>query len=361
MTASTDTRHFPCEGCGADLVFGIGVQALKCSHCGFEKAITVSGEVVERDFMSGLQKQRQMRNSESQSGSSAEEVECAGCGSKLLFEDGKISSSCGYCGAPLQNAKATDGSDRLAIDGVLPFGIDREHARKNLREWVASRWFAPSEFKSRGVQGRFEGMYCPFWTFDAMTASFYRGERGEDYTVEVGSGDDRRTETRTRWYRVDGNFQRFFDDVIVPGIRDEFLELMRKIEPWPFTDLQPYDGALLAGKQAKAYDVDLEPAFGDAQRQIDDSIRDEVRRRIGGDRQRVHSVDTSYDAVTYKYVLLPTWSLAYRYNEKTYRVLVNGATGEVQGERPWSIAKIAAAVLSAAAVIGGALYASGAL
>ena len=53
--------------------------------------------------------------------------------------------------------------------------------------------------------------------------------------------------------------------------------------------------------------------------------------------------------------------VAYRYNEKTYRVLVNGATGEVQGERPWSIAKIAAAVLSAAAVIGGALYASGAL
>ena len=94
---------------------------------------------------------------------------------------------------------------------------------------------------------------------------------------------------------------------------------------------------------------------------MDEAIRHEVKRRIGGDRQRIHQLDSAFDAVTYKYVLLPTWSLAYRYNEKTYHVVVNGATGEVQGERPWSVAKIAAAVISAAALIGGALYASGAI
>jgi len=360
MTDSQETRHFPCEGCGADLEFGIGVQALHCPHCGFEKAITVEGEVSERDFSAGLQKQRELR-SQSSATSTGKEVECAGCGSKLLFDDGEISSSCGYCGAPLQNANAVEGGSRLPIDGVLPFGIDREQARSNLRDWVGSRWFAPSEFKARGVQGRFEGLYCPFWTFDSMTATHYRGERGENYTVEVGSGDNRRTETRTRWYNVSGNFQRFFDDVVVPGIQDEFLELLRKLEPWPFEQLSPYDGALLAGKQAKSYDVDLEPAFVEARREMDDAIRSEVKRRIGGDRQRIHQLNTAFDAVTYKYLLLPTWSLAYRYNDKTYHVVVNGATGEVQGERPWSVAKIAAAVLGAAAAIGGALYASGAI
>ena len=360
MSESVETRHFPCEGCGANLEFGIGVQALKCPHCGFEKSITVDGEVTERDFMAGLQKQRELRSKEVDSSAGAE-VECAGCGSKLFFDNGEISTACGYCGAPLQNATAVEGGSRLPIDGVLPFSIDRETARSNLREWVGSRWFAPSEFKERGVQGRFEGLYCPFWTFDAMTATHYRGERGEDYTVRVGSGDNERTETRTRWYNVSGNFQRFFDDVIVPGIKDEFLELLRKLEPWPFEKLSPYSSALLAGKQAKAYDVDLEPAFTDARREMDEAIRHEVKRRIGGDRQRIHQLDSAFDAVTYKYVLLPTWSLAYRYNEKTYHVVVNGATGEVQGERPWSIAKIAAAVISAAALIGGALYASGAI
>ncbi len=47
---------------------------------------------------------------------------------------------------------------------------------------------------------------------------------------------------------------------------------------------------------------------------------------------------------------------AYKYNGKSYRFLVNGQTGEVQGERPWSIWKIAFAVLLAALVAGLALY-----
>ena len=181
------------RGCGADLEFGIGVQALKCPHCGFEKSITVDGEVTERDFMAGLQKLREMRCHEVDASAGAE-VECAGCGSKLFFDDGEISSACGYCGAPLQNAKAVEGGNRLPVDGVLPFSVDREAARGNLREWVGSRWFAPSEFKERGVQGRFEGLYCPFLTFYAMTSTHYRGERGEDYTVRVGSGDNERSE-----------------------------------------------------------------------------------------------------------------------------------------------------------------------
>ena len=33
--------------------------------------------------------------------------------------------------------------------------------------------------------------------------------------------------------------------------------------------------------------------------------------------------------------------------------MVNAATGEVQGERPWSIVKIMLAVLTAAAIVGG--------
>ena len=46
--------------------------------------------------------------------------------------------------------------------------------------------------------------------------------------------------------------------------------------------------------------------------------------------------DTNYHALTYKHLLLPVWMLAYRYGKKTYRVVVNAGTGEVQGGRPWS-------------------------
>jgi hypothetical protein len=88
---------------------------------------------------------------------------------------------------------------------------------------------------------------------------------------------------------------------------------------------------------------------------IEAAIRAEVRRRIGGDEQRIHSIETRYGALSYKHLLLPVWLLAYKFGDKTYQVAVNAATGEVQGERPWSVWKIAAAVLGGLA-LGGLIY-----
>jgi hypothetical protein len=43
--------------------------------------------------------------------------------------------------------------------------------------------------------------------------------------------------------------------------------------------------------------------------------------------------------------LLPIWSAAFRFKEQAYRFVINGRTGKVQGERPYSIWKISFAVL----------------
>ena len=88
-----------------------------------------------------------------------------------------------------------------------------------------------------------------------------------------------------------------------------------------------------------------------ARERASDEIADEVRQRIGGDEQRVLSINTGFSALTYKHVLLPVWMLAYRYGDDVYRVVVNARTGEVNGERPYSIPKIVAAVLAVLGLI----------
>ena len=71
-----------------------------------------------------------------------------------------------------------------------------------------------------------------------------------------------------------------------------------------------------------------------------------MRRDIGGDEQHVSHVATQYSAVTFKHLLLPVYVGAYRFQDKVYQVVVNGRTGEVQGERPYSVWKIALFVLA---------------
>jgi hypothetical protein len=46
---------------------------------------------------------------------------------------------------------------------------------------------------------------------------------------------------------------------------------------------------------------------------------------------------------------------AFRFRDRTYRFVVNGRTGEVQGERPYSSWKIAFAILLGVLLAGGGL------
>src|SRR4029079_16300497 len=122
------------------------------------------------------------------------------CGATVVFVGSLTSSMCPYCASPIQLEDVHKSKVRIAVDGVLPFLIPREAAEANLREWVRSRWFAPNDFREQGAEGKFNGVYLPYWTYDSMTSTWYTGERGEHYSVTVGSGDKQRQERRTRWY-----------------------------------------------------------------------------------------------------------------------------------------------------------------
>ncbi len=360
-------RVFPCEGCGADLRFHIGAQSLVCPYCGHVKEIDISEDaaVEEHDFSATLaharelREKRRARDESSESGVAAQEVTCDSCGATVMFIGSLVSSECAFCGQPVQVDAAKQVEEILPVDGVLPFQVKREKAREYLRKWVKSRWFAPNEFKRAGVGGKFGGVYLPFWTYDSLTFSHYVGQRGEHYYVSTGSGKHKSTQRRTRWYPASGSFQRFFDDVLVVGTASLSTKLLRKLEPWPLRLCQPYDQRLIAGFLARKYDVELEQGFREAKVLIDEAIRAEVRRRIGGDTQRIHSVNSRYDAITFKHLLLPVWSLGYRYQQKTYQMVINAVTGEVQGTRPWSAWKITLAALGGLGIAGlGALLAS---
>ena len=348
-------RVFPCEGCGADLEFSIGQQNLECPYCGFEKQLEFDDDaaVEEQNFEAMLFRMRQHHDKGRADETGQSEITCDSCAGTVVFQGSLTSTECPYCGSPIQRENVHDAEHRVPVDGVLPFLVERDRARQNLKTWVQSRWFAPNEFKERGVNGRFNGVYQPYWTYDAMTFSRYRGERGEHYWETVKRGDQEQRVRKTRWWPASGSFDRFFDDILILASRGLPRSLVRKLEPWPLEKCVPFTQEALAGFFARTYEIELDAGFRDAREIMDAAIRAEAKRRIGGDEQRVHSVRTQVSAVTFKHLLLPVWLLAYRYNDKTYQVMVNAATGEVQGERPWSIVKILLAVLATAAVAGG--------
>ena len=118
----------------------------------------------------------------------------------------------------------------------------------------------------------------------------------------------------------------------------------------------PYSPEYLAGFQTEGYSVDLEQGFVEAREKMDRVIARDVRFDIGGDRQRIHSIDTTVRDITFKHILLPVWMAAYKYRGKSYRFVINARTGQVQGERPYSAWKIAFAALIGLAIAVGIGY-----
>lgn len=345
-------RIFPCDRCGADLVFSIGQQSLQCPYCGDVKQIELPANVpiVERDYLKMLDRLQRLRESkavEDETAIAQHAIRCESCGAEVIFQGTLTSTHCPYCACPLQRDKIHDSVMRIPVDGMLPFAIPQEVAAQKLRAWVLSLWWAPNEFLKQGADGKFNGVYLPFFTYDAMTFTRYSGLRGDAYFVTVGEGNNRRTIRQVNWTTAGGEFQQFFDDVLVISAAGQHSELVHSLQPWPLDQLISFTPEVLAGFFSRTYDVPLEAGFREARGIIEGTLAMEVRQRIGGDEQNITSLNANYSAITYKHLLLPVWLLAYRYRNQTYQVMINATTGVVSGQRPYSAVKITFAVILA--------------
>jgi ribosomal protein S27E len=351
-------QHFPCEACGADMRFDPGAGQLVCAHCGSTQTLVqgpwAEATIREIDLQTALKDDLPAPDMEVTRVS-----KCPNCAAEVAFDPAVHATECPFCATPVV---ADTGTHRhIKPRAVLPFALDEPTARDAMTDWLGSLWFAPNGLQEYARKGRsMQGIYVPYWTYDADTASRYTGERGTVYyeTVSVMHNGKRSTQrvAKVRWRSVSGRVARFFDDVLVLGSRSLPKTFTDALAPWDLAALEPYAPEYLAGFRAEGYAVTLEEGFVEARQIMDATIRRDIRFDIGGDRQRIHSVDTVVRDVTFKHILLPVWLAAYKYRGQTYRFVVNGRTGKVQGERPYSAIKIALAVFAGALVAAAAGY-----
>ena len=355
-------HRFPCTTCGSDLRFSPGTNVLLCDHCGSEQVIEGAPEladppIVERGYLQALCNELPQAET-----SEIHVITCENCGAHVEFEPENHATECPFCATPVVT---NTGSERqIKPSALLPFGMAEQEARKRMTDWLGKLWFAPGGLQEYARKGRkMQGIYVPYWTYDADTKSNYSGQRGTIYYVTqkvsvMVDGKSRMQDKQVqkiRWTQARGRVARFFDDVLVLGSRSLPKSYTDALAPWDLSELEPYHPEYLAGFRAEGYTVSLEEGFKEATDYMNRMINRDVRFDIGGDRQRIGNIDTKVSRQTFKHILLPVWLAAYKYRGKTYRFVVNGRNGTVRGERPYSAIKIAAAVIAGlciAAAIG---------
>lgn len=348
MIARSDVNKYPCPSCGALLKFTPGKDLLKCDYCGHEdEAIQATEEVEEYSY----EQYFNVDQSELvQLSNTALEISCDRCGASITFEPPQTSGKCTFCAADIV-CQPTIANPTLVPEGIVPFAIGRQEARKHLMNWLRGQWLAPNQLKNLAQPERIKGVYLPFWTYDSYSITDYTGKRGTYYyttetcttTNEEGEEEETTREVRhTSWSPTSGRVKRFFDDVLVAATELVNNQRLDALEPWNLdTSLRPYEPSYLAGFEAQCPQMQLKEGFELAKKVMEIEIKQDIKNNIGGDTQEICSFSTAYSAITFKHILLPVWLTSYRYKNQQYQVLINANTGEVQGDHPICFWKVA--------------------
>lgn len=348
-------KIYYCEGCGGVMEFDIASQKLKCPNCGNSQKIENEKNKIQEHKFS-----ERAAHSFGVTEKTSHTMECKGCGAKVEIAADCTAMECPYCGS--KYVLADKQVESIVPDGVVTFKIDKHEVGDVFAKWINKKWLAPGDLKNLYERDKLQGVYLPYWTFDADTVCKYYAEGGKHRKVEEKDSNGNKVEkTVTDWYPVSGRVKEEFDDVLVKASKNLKASLLESIEPYNTKELVSYEPTYLSGYGAECYTVSLEDAHKEACDKMENELRSKARQEVLREYDEVRnlSVDIDYDDETYKHIMIPVYATAYNYKGNTYPVLINGQTGKICGKYPKSKAKIAIIVAIIAAVIAAFAFLAG--
>ena len=339
MSAMPPPLKPSCSGCGnSDVEFDPVQQALYCKYCGTHGAdivVAQAGVDGQIDLAIGLEALEKSLQTDS-----VQSVQCPGCGSRLALCADSANTNCPFCGNSLP-ATRFQPLESQRPGWMIPFGISKKLAQEKVSAWLKSRWFAPQSFrKLAGSEQKIAGVYLPYWSFDASAHCRYTGERGTK-KPEAQNKSTTDSSTDYEWRSCEGEVAPGFENIVIPACERLSVNLQNLLD-WKLGHLVAWDPRFLAGFQTEIAQVQLTRAHAQARDLMEKSLVGDIKDNIGGDSQRVHEKDIRWSRETFRLFLAPVWVLHCQHQGQNKLVLVNGQSGEVIGERPYSKPKIIA-------------------
>ena len=329
---------FTCPSCGGGMEFSPEDQKLKCQYCGTLKDIEFSDFIANEYDIDSAQELL-----DHNWGSEKLVMKCSGCGGSTIVDTISQAKFCSFCGS--SNIIKTDESAGIKPEALIPFQITKNKAEDRFRLWMHRKYLAPNDLRSKQSIEKLQGVYIPFFTYDAMCSVDYVGEKGRYYNdvVSVFENGQRvqRTERKIDWTPVRGHYDKFYDDILQNASKNIDDTIISRIGFFDTRNLKPYLPEFMLGFIAEKYSITLKEGWDKAINIMDGEINSGIRATVSADELRIHKKDVSYSDVKFKHVLLPLWISTYNYKGRMYRFLINGDTGTVSGEYPKSPMKMA--------------------
>lgn len=307
---------YQCPGCGGELRFDIGAQALGCKNCGqFYDPYDIT---------------------KTQDAEESEELDvtvykCPGCGGEILSKDTTAANFCSFCGASTILQSRLTRMKRPKY--IIPFKKTKEECKNEYEKMMRRAIFAPKALKSKECIDGFRGIYTPYWAYHVtqqgnMWLEGSKSRRRGDYIY-------------TDHYELCGKIDSGYKGISYDASSSFDDDISARIAPFDVNDMKSFTPAFLTGFYADTADVPASAYKAEAMSLAEDESVRYIKKLPGtsgygfGNGKCLLNTDVAETDST----MYPVWFMSYRNKDRVAYATVNGQTGRVTADLPVSIGK----------------------
>ncbi len=239
-----------------------------------------------------------------------QEIRCPHCSAPISFEPGEIIATCKYCG---YTVVVETGKPFTFEHSMLLNKYDQTEIEEPIRSWMVAGFLKPSDLARKSKITGKTLVYLPFWVVSIEAESAYKGifERITPPVVKEG-----KIKKKYDWLVLGRKATEF-------PTREYDVPLTGKV-PYDFRKIEDYAKVLNS-------EIDRSGAEKLAMQQIDEHHRYLVQQDV----DRIIEMENEMKTDQTVYLHAPVWFLEYKYEGKTYQLLIDGATGAtIRGDIP---------------------------
>jgi len=329
-----EIKEYKCPNCNGAVQFDSSTQNMKCPYCDTEFSIAALEEyqkqtdVQEKDKF-GWDGKTDLKEWDSEELNELTQGACPSCGAELLGDKNTAAMVCPNCGNSQIVLRRLTGL--LKPEYIIPFKLDKKAAVEALKNFYKGKKLLPDCFKNENRINSIQGVYLPFWLFDALADGHVRYKA----TKTTAWSDSNYNYAKTDHYSIVRDGSMTFEKIPVDGSEKMDDSYMDAIEPFNYAELRNFETAFLSGYIAEKYDVDADNCKERAEQRIKKTVEKEFASSVTGySSVSVESSSVSAENGKVSYSLLPAWILNTKYKNQNYMFLMNGQTGRLVGSLP---------------------------
>lgn len=324
------TVNHKCPSCNANLKYDPKTKGWTCEYCG--------GKFKLEDLKHNEENFKDTKVNKTDDNKTVDSIEmdeyqCQDCGAKIVADKNTAATFCVYCkNTAILKSRL---SDKFAPSKVIPFTKTKEDAIEAFKAVGKGKFLMPKEFTlAKNIQ-ELSAIYIPFWLYSCEMDSTIKGKgtRVSSWTV----GNYRHTKTDT--YQVERNGKFKFERIPVDGSVRFNDAIMNSIEPFNYDELCDFSPSYLSGFLAEKYDVESNEAKKISIDRAEQSCYKVLNSKINYTGFIPEEKIGNVVKEDIQYVLLPVWMVNIKYKEKLYTFAMNGQTGKMIGDIPYSKSK----------------------